>query len=269
MTDIRNSRTLVTGAAMGMGRRMAEKFAREGARVGLVDVNEEALEETVAELEAEGLDAQAFVCDLSNKDNIAALREEVLDQMGRIDILVNNAGVVAGGHYEDIEDERDELMLRVNVDAVHWMTKTFMPDLKAGRDCHIVQMASAAGMLGVPDQAVYCASKWFVIGLSEALRQEFRDQGIDHVGISIICPSLVDTGMFEGAEAPMLAPILEPDFVAQRVIDAVRHEELYVREPFMVKLTPLMRSLLPTEVVDTMMEKLGVTALMKSFRGRH
>jgi short-subunit dehydrogenase len=268
MTDINNKRVLVTGAAMGMGLRMAEKFARSGAQVAMVDVNEDALTDAVADLEAQGLDVFAFLCDLSERDNIVELREQVLEKIGRIDILVNNAGVVAGGHYEDIDPDLDELMLQVNVDAVHWMTKEFMADLKAGRDCHIVNMASAAGMLGVPDQAIYCASKWFVIGLSEAIRQEFRDQGIEHVGISIICPSVVDTGMFEGANVPILSPILDPDFVAQKAIEAVRDDRLYVREPFMVKLTPILRAILPTNLLDTMLEKFGVTGLMKGHKGR-
>ncbi len=268
MTDIRNRNVLITGAAMGMGRVMVDKFVAQGARVALVDIQEAALEEAVEELRAQGHTVEAFVCDLSERDNIVELHEAVAERFGRVDVLVNNAAVVAGGHYEDIDPDLDDAMLRVNVDAVHWMTKEFMPDLKAGRDCHIVQMASAAGMVGVPDQAVYCASKWFVIGLAEALRQEFRDQRISHVNISIICPSLVNTGMFDGAQPPMLAPILEPDFVAQRVVEAVQDNELYVREPFMVKLTPIMRSLLPTKVVDVMMEKMGVTGLMKSFKGR-
>jgi all-trans-retinol dehydrogenase (NAD+) len=269
MTQIKQSNVLVTGAARGMGRLMAEKFGRRGARLALVDLDEDTLEQTAEELGAAGTEVYPFVCDLSDRENIERLHKEVQEQLGRIDILVNNAAVVAGGHYEDVDPDLDEAMLRVNVDAVHWMTKIFLPDLKAGRDCHLVQMASAAGMVGVPDQAVYCASKWFVIGLSEALRQEFRDQRIDHIGISIICPSLVDTGMFEGAEAPLLSPILDPDFVAECVLSAVENDQLYVREPFMVKLTPLMRSILPTGVVDLMMEKMGVTALMKNFKGRH
>jgi short-subunit dehydrogenase len=268
MTDIKNKRTLVTGAAMGMGLRMAEKFAQNGAKVAMVDVNEEALTDAVADLEAKGYEVYPFVCDLSERANIVELREQVLEKLGRVDILVNNAGVVAGGHYEDIDPEMDELMLDVNVNAVHWMTKVFMPDLKAGRDCHIVNMASAAGMLGVPDQAVYCASKWFVIGLSEAIRQEFRDQKIEHVSVSIICPSVVDTGMFAGAKVPLLSPILDPDFVAEKVIEAVRDDQLYVREPFMVKLTPLLRAALPTNLLDAMLEKFGVTGLMKGHKGR-
>jgi short-subunit dehydrogenase len=268
MTDIKNKRTLVTGAAMGMGLRMAEKFAQNGAKVAMVDINEEALAGAVEDLESKGYEVYPFVCDLAERDNIVELRKQVLEKLGRIDILVNNAAVVAGGHYEDIDPKLDNLMLQVNIDAVHWMTKEFMPELKAGRDCHLVNMASAAGMLGVPDQAVYCASKWFVIGLSEAIRQEFRDQGIEHVGISIICPSLVNTGMFEGANVPILSPILEPDFVAEKVIEAVREDRLYVREPFMVKLTPFLRATLPTTLLDTMLEKFGVTGLMKSFKGR-
>ncbi len=268
MTEIRNKRVVVTGAAMGMGQKMAEQFALRGATVAMVDINEDALQETCEALRSDGLDVQAFVCDLSEREHIVALHDEVLERMGRTDILVNNAGVVAGGHYEDVAPELDDMMLRVNVDAVHWMTKEFWPDLKAGRECHLVQMASAAGLMGVPDQAVYCASKWFVIGLSEALRQELRAQAIDHIHISIVCPSLVNTGMFDGANAPVLSPILEPDFVAERVIEAVQHNRLHVREPWVVKVTPLLRQLLPNPVVDLLSDKLGVSRLMKGFHGR-
>lgn len=269
MTEISDSRVLVTGAAQGMGRLMAEKFADRGASVALVDIDEEHLQETHEDFEARGFNVASFVCDLSERENIVQLRKDVLEQFGRVDILVNNAGVVAGGVYEDIDPELDQVTMDVNMGAVHWMTKEFLPDLKAGRDTHLVQMASAAGMIGVPLQAVYCGSKWFVIGLSEAIRQELKDAGQDHVGVSIICPSLVDTGMFEGADAPFLTPLLEPDFVADKVVEAVEDNKLYVREPAMVKLTPLMRALLPTSTVDLLMEKLGATALMKNFKGRH
>ena len=252
-----------------MGRLIAEKFADRGASVALVDIDEDSLEETREDFEARRFDVESFVCDLSERENVVQLRKDVLDRFGRIDILVNNAGVVAGGEYEKIDPEIDQLTMDVNMGAVHWMTKEFLPDLKAGRDTHLVQMASAAGMIGVPLQAVYCASKWFVIGLSEAIRQELKDAGHEHVGVSIICPSLVDTGMFEGAQAPMLTPLLEPDFVAQKVIESVEKNKLYVREPSMVKLTPLIRALLPTSTVDMLMDKLGATALMKTFKGRH
>lgn len=269
MTDIRGKRTLITGAAKGMGARMAERFARAGASLGLVDVDAENLQETADELRREGFPVETFECDLSERGNIEDLHDEVREEFGRVDILVNNAAIVQGGRYDDIDHEMDELMLKVNINAVHWMTKTFLPDLEAGRDTHLVQMASAAGFLGIPFQIIYSASKWFVIGLSEGIRVELDQRGIDHVGMTIVCPSLVDTGMFDGSEPPLLSPLLEPEFVAGRIIEAVEDDELYIKEPFMIRLAPILKALLPTEATDFMMEKLGATDIMHGWKGRH
>ncbi len=268
MTDIRGKRTLITGSARGMGRRMAERFGRRGAELLLVDIDEQNLEQTAGELREAGLPVTTFVRDLAERENIASLREEVHDQIGRIDILVNNAAIVQGGDYTEIDAEWDELMLDVNVGAVHWMNKAFLPDLEQGRDTHLVNMASAAGFLGVPQQVVYSASKWFVIGLSEGIRLELEQRGADHVGMTIVCPSLVDTGMFEGSDPPLFSPILDPEFVAGRILEAVEGEELYVQEPFMIKLAPILRAVLPTPVTDTLMETLGATSIMQGWEGR-
>ena len=268
MTDIRGKRTLVTGAAKGMGRRMARRFGERGAELILVDIDEENLRETADEFRDQGMRAHEFIRDLSSLDEIRDLRDAVHQEVGRVDILVNNAGVVQGGRYDEIDDAQDELTMQVNIQAVHWMTKTFLPDLEEGRDTHLVQMASAAGFLGVPYQVVYSASKWFVIGLSEGVRVELDQRGVDHVGMTIVCPSLVDTGMFEGSEAPLLSPILEPDYVATRILEAVTDEELYVKEPFMIRLAPILKALLPAEVTDFIMDKLGATKIMHGWEGR-
>ena len=267
MTDIRGKRTLVTGSARGMGRRMAEKFGRAGAELLLVDIDAETLEETAEAFRERGFRVESFVRDLGDRDEIRALRDEIHEDFGRIDILVNNAAVVEGGPYDEIDDRMDQLMLDDNIGGVHWMPTKVLDDLVDGRDTHLVQMASAAGFLGVPRQVVYSASKWFVIGLSEGVRLELDQRGADHVGMTIVCPSLVDTGMFEGSKPPLLAPLLEPDFVASRVIDAVESDELYVREPFMIKLAPILKALLPTEVNDFVLEALGATEIMHGWKG--
>ncbi len=267
MTTIRDKKILITGAAHGMGKLMAFAFARRGGQMILVDVDEAGLADVEAGLEATGKVALSVVCDLSKREEIAKLREEVTETVGRIDILVNNAGVVTAGPLEEISDERDQLMMDVNMGAVHWMTKAFMPDLKAGDDTHLIQLASAAGLVGVPGQVVYCASKWFVVGFSEAIRLELKEGGYDHVGISVICPSFVDTGMFDGARPPLLSPMLQPDFVVERIMEAVESEEFYVQEPFIVRLMPLMRATLPTRVLDTLMDATGATRAMTGWKG--
>jgi short-subunit dehydrogenase len=268
MTDIRNKVTLITGAAKGMGREMAGRFAREGAHLVLVDIDGDNLAETADEIRSQGYTVDTFVRDLSSRETIRRLRDEVVEQVGGVDILVNNAGIVQGGPLDEIDDEADELTLKVNIEAVHWMTKAFLPDLKEGRDGHIVQMASAAGLIGIPYQVVYSASKWFVLGHAEALRQELRHDGADHVGLTVVCPSLVDTGMFEGSDPPMLAPILEPDYMADQIIEAVRREWRTIREPSMVKLLPYLTTLLPAEIIDFLLDKLGASSLMHGWEGR-
>lgn len=269
MTVISNKTTLITGAAKGMGRRMATRFAEEGSTVVLVDVDEENLNQAEDELSSQGYDVEAFSCDLSERENIDDLRDDVHDDVGRIDILVNNAGVVQGGKLDEISDEQDQLTLDVNVGAVHWVTKKFISDLEDSDESHLVQMASAAGMIGVPDQALYSASKWFVIGLSRALRQELQTYDHNHVNMTIVSPSLVDTGMFEGAQPPLLMPTLQPEYMADQILDAVKNNELFVREPFMVKMMPFMKGLLPIRAVDFVLEVTGARDLMQNWTGRH
>jgi short-subunit dehydrogenase len=87
--------------------------------------------------------------------------------------------------------------------------------------------------------------------------------------MTIVCPSLVDTGMFEGAEPPMLMPLLQPDYMADQIINGVKNDKLFIREPFMIKLVPLMKGLLPIGAVDFLLDKLGARDLMKNWTGRH
>jgi all-trans-retinol dehydrogenase (NAD+) len=264
MSEIRGRRVLITGAAAGMGLGMAERFAAEGAEPVLVDVNESGLAEAARRV---GKPSRTYVCDVSRPDQISGLRDRIHRELGPIDILVNNAGVVSGGVYEDIPPEKDRLMLDVNVGAVHWMTKAFLPDLKAKRAGHIVNLASAAGFLGVPQQVVYCASKWFVLGFSEALRLELEQLGYHEIHVTVVCPSYVDTGMFAGVRAPLFTPILKPGFVVDRIITAVKEDQVSVREPFIVKTTPLLKAMLPRRVFETISDRLGVTRSMHGWRG--
>ncbi len=269
MTDLNGKTVLITGGARGMGHHMAERFAEEGGRIVLVDVDEEALEETRRELADRGHEVSSFVCDLSERDNIDDLRDRVHREVGPVEVLVNNAGVVRGGKLDEVDDAGDELTFRVNVEAVHWMTKRFLGDLKEADEAHIVQMASAAGLIGVPEQVTYSASKWFVVGFSRALRQELLGDGHDHVGVTIVCPSLVDTGMFEGANAPLLMPFLQPEDVVDSIVSAVERNKLFVKEPFLVKTIPFMKGILPTRAVDFVLDTMGVRGLMKNWTGRH
>lgn len=176
MSRLQDRRVLITGAAGGMGLEMARLFAAEGSHLVLVDVDDDRLQAAADEL-GRLTQVSRFVCDLSERPNIESLQQEIHASGGPIHILINNAGVIATGAYGDLPEAAEVRMLRVNVRAFHWMIRIFLPDLIASDEGHIVQMASASALLGIPYHVFYGATKSFVAGLAEALRQELYVQG--------------------------------------------------------------------------------------------
>lgn len=250
MTQLTNRRVLITGAAHGMGRLMAERLSAEGARLVLADIDEAAIGELASSLGS----ATAHRCDVRSRESIAEMRDAVRG----VDILINNAGVISTGAYLDISGEADERMLAVNVDGVHWMSKAFLPDLIESEGGHLVMMSSIASIVGVPYQALYSATKWFVAGLGESIRQELHVEGHRHVHVTIVHPSVVATDFYsEGTRAPHLLPILQPDRVVDRIIEGIKRNRRYVREPLLVKTAPLLRGLLPSRAADAVSRLLG------------
>ena len=233
-----------------MGRLLAHRLAREEARLSLVDIDQRGLDA----LEREIRGANTYVCDVTHREEVAKLRAYVRD----VDIVVNNAGVIAHGAYTEIDYQDERRMLAVNTLGVHWITKTFLPDLIASEEGHLVMMASVAAIVGVPYQALYSATKWFVAGLGESIRQEMRAEGKEHVHVTIVCPSLVATEFYDHPHAPFLVPILKPERVVERITTAIRRNRLYVREPFMVKLAPFLRGVIPARGTDAIARLLGI-----------
>ncbi len=148
-----------------------------------------------------------------------------------------------------------------------WCTRAFLPGMIARGSGHIVMMASAAGLLGVPGMAAYAASKHAVIGLGESIRLELRKQGHSKIGISIICPGFVKTGMFEGVAPPLLTPWLEPDFIADKIYEGVLKDRLYIREPFMIKLIPALKGFLIPRALDWVGDLLAMDKTMDRWKG--
>ncbi len=147
------------------------------------------------------------------------------------------------------------------------MTHAFLDDLVARPEAHLVHIASASGFIGLPYGSTYASSKWAVIGFGESIRAELKLQGHEHVHHTIVCPSYIGTGMFEGAEAPKATHILEPSELADKVVQAVERNKIHVLEPFMVKLTPLLRDLLPTGLYDKVSHLFGADTSMAHWTG--
>ncbi|MBI4676688.1 MAG: SDR family oxidoreductase [Elusimicrobia bacterium] len=265
--DIRGKTALVTGGASGIGKAVARRFLQSGARVVLWDLDGPALAAAASDLSGLG-PVTSHAVDVTDRRGVAAAAERVLAEAGEVDVLDANAGVVFGGDFLSVPEDRLQKTFEVNVLGLMWCARAFLPGMIRRGSGHLVLMASAAGLLGVPGMAAYAASKHAVVGFGESLRLELRRAGLRGVGMTIVCPSFVRTGMFEGVKVPLLTPWLDPEALAVKVVDAVRSNRLYVREPFMVKLVPALKGFTSAAVVDWLGDLLGMNRSMEEWKGR-
>lgn len=268
MRDLKGRRVLITGGAAGIGRCIAERLVPEGSELVLVDVNEQALNETLGAIESLGTTVSGYSLDITDTGSIFALRDRVHEELGPVDVLVNNAGIVFGGGFLDVPFEKHVRTYRVNVEGLVAMTYAFLPDLLSRPEGHVVNIASAAGLIGLPWGTSYASSKWAVVGFSESLRLELEMTKHQSVKVTTVCPGYVSTGLFEGARPPRTTSLLTPEGLAQEIVQAVKRDEVFVLTPWLVKLTPLLKGILPTRLADAVAWALGATSSMEHWRGR-
>ncbi len=268
MTAFRDKNVLITGAASGIGRLMAGKIGAEGAALILWDANRAGLDQTRAELEQAGRKVHAYTCNLSDRRAIAATAEQTLRECGPVDVLINNAGIVSGKTLLGASEDDIQRTFDVNTLALFWTTRAFLPAMLERNGGHVVTIASAAGIVGTAKLVDYCSSKHAAVGFDEALRLELRRERKD-VKTTVVCPFYISTGMFEGVRTrfPLLLPILEPEYVADRIVGAIRRDRGRLILPRFVYTTWLAR-ILPLPVFDAIMEFFGVNKSMDEFTGR-
>jgi NAD(P)-dependent dehydrogenase (short-subunit alcohol dehydrogenase family) len=263
--EVKDRTVLITGAARGMGKLWAERFSAHGAAVALWDVDRKALAATAAGLRSRT--ARVFTDTVDVTDAVEQAASRVEERFRPVDILVNNAGIVAGGPFLDVPAERHAAVLDVNVKGVLLVARAVLARMVRRRSGHILNISSAAGFIGTPYMAAYCASKWGVIGLTEALRLEMELLGHTGIRFALFCPSYVDTGMFTGVKPPLLVPLLSPEEAVRRGYEAFVRGTYMIQEPLLVKATPALRALLPTPVFDRVARRLGVTTAMREWKG--
>lgn len=269
MSTIAGQHILITGAASGLGRRMAMKLAALGGRISVWDIHQENLDTVVAELNATARDtARGFRCDVSKRDSVYRVAAETTATAGAVDILINNAGVVSGARLLDVPDEKIEATFAINTLSLFWTAKAFLPQMIERNRGHVVTIASASGFIGVPKLADYSASKWAAIGFDESLRAELKQMG-SGVQTTVVCPFYIDTGMFSGVKSRFswFLPILKEDDVAARIVAGIQQDKRRLLMPPAVYLVPPMR-LLPVRAFDWLATFLGVNASMDEFKGR-
>lgn len=195
---------VITGGASGIGLGTARALASRGARLVLADVNERRLEEAEEHFRSQGTTVRAVQCDVSDYGNIEALAEHTLAEFGAVDLLMNNAGVVLRGALEEIEPADWSWCLGINVMGVVHGVRAFLPGMLARGHGHIVNTGSVAGLLALTGEgAPYIASKFAVVGLTEALALYCRPRGI---GVSLLCPGSVATNLHETGRSIGMTP---------------------------------------------------------------
>jgi NAD(P)-dependent dehydrogenase (short-subunit alcohol dehydrogenase family) len=186
-------RILITGAASGLGLALATRYANDGRRVLLTDMDQDALERAVAVIGPAHADRlSTLVLDVRQDDDWDAARAWVASHWGGLDVLVNNAGVATGGRFEHLPMEDWDWILQINLMGVVRGCRTFVPMMREQRSGHLVNIASAAGLLNPPVMASYNVVKAGVISLSETLRHELEPAGIT---TSVVCPTFFRTGL--------------------------------------------------------------------------
>jgi meso-butanediol dehydrogenase/(S,S)-butanediol dehydrogenase/diacetyl reductase len=213
---------LVTGASRGIGRASMLALAGEGATVVGVARSAGELEALAAVIKAEGGAAHAVPADVTRSADVAAAVAKTVADLGRIDILVNNAGI--GGYrpfLEWSEDDYDRIMA-TNTKSTWLFCKEVIPHMLKASGGHIVNVASVAGLQGYPSEAIYCASKFAQVGLSQALDREFFERNIK---VSLVCPGGVETHFALGdgrtAGSERMSGFSTPEDVAEAVVMAV------------------------------------------------
>ncbi|XP_036388009.1 retinol dehydrogenase 10-B-like [Megalops cyprinoides] len=241
---------LITGAGGALGRLFALEFAKEGAELVLWDCNTEANEQTAKLVRELGVKAHPYTVDLTSRENIYKMADLLRHEVGDITMLVNNAGVVAGRRLLDCPDALLERTMVVNCHALFWMTKAFLPQMKAQNHGHIVTIASTLGLFSTACVEDYCASKFGAVGFHESLTHELlTEEGLDGVKTTLVCPYIVDTGMFAGCkireELQSFIPPLEPLDCVQQAMNAILADQPMVCIPRVMYLPFLSRALLP------------------------
>src|SRR5512139_1940722 len=199
---------VITGAARGIGREIAERLAAAGASLAVLDVSDDAVAGAAQELSRQGITVRGYRCDVSSFDEAAAVGEKVAGDFGRVDILVNNAGITRDRLFIRMTADDWTTVLNVNLTGAFNVTKALAPVMLKQRSGSVVNIASVVGQMGNAGQANYAASKAGMIGLTKSLAREFAARG---VRVNAVAPGFIRTAMTdalaEDARAQMLQAI--------------------------------------------------------------
>jgi NAD(P)-dependent dehydrogenase (short-subunit alcohol dehydrogenase family) len=247
-----NKRVVITGAGSGLGRALSLEFAKLGWKIGIVDINDASSEQTLQLVEQAGGKGEVFHADVTDSIAVKAMADHFFSTWCGVDVLVNNAGIAIGGAVGDVPIEQWRTIVDINFWGMLYGCHEFIPKMKVQGGGHIMNVASAAGLLSLISMSPYSVTKAAVISLSETLRMEAAPYNIH---ITVACPMFFNTGLLDDMKTtdPWIAEVAKTaflvghsaDVMAKKLIKAVEQDKLFVVPMVYGKLLWLNKRLTP------------------------
>jgi NADP-dependent 3-hydroxy acid dehydrogenase YdfG len=216
---------LITGGGRGIGAATARALVREGMKVAIGDLDSALAERTAAEI---GGGTIGLPLDVTNRDSFEAFVSAAEEKLGPMDVIVNNAGIMPIGPFIQESDEVTRAQIEINIMGVEYGCKIALGRFLSRGRGHIVNIASTAGKIGLPGGATYCGTKHFVVGLSEAIRQEVRGTAIE---VACVMPGVVNTELATGLKEARGVKNANPEDVAAEIVSALKSPRFDVYVP--------------------------------------
>jgi len=212
--DLAGKVGIVTGAARGIGRTIALELAKNGMNVVAVDLVKSQMNDLVEEIKALKTDVLAVEADVTSVESMEEMTQKVIDKFGEIHVLVNNAGVIVVTPFTELKEEEWDKVINVNLKGVFLCSRAVAPHMIEKKMGRIVNISSVAGKKAAPLISAYSASKFGIIGLSQAMALEL---GAHNITVNTVCPGFVGTDMWQDHLSPALSPVMEVE--ADQVFD--------------------------------------------------
>jgi len=260
--NIAGKTIVITGAARGIGYATAKELLRHGARVVIGDRDVTLAESAVADLSRLG-PVTGHPLDVSDPESFATFIDKArADCGGRIDVLINNAGVMPVGPFLDHSDPAVRSAVEVNLYGVLTGCRLVLPEMATRHSGHIINIASVAGVVAVPGQALYAATKFAIVGLSTALSDEFAPQGVE---VSCVLPTFTNTELISGTNTTGATKPVQPADIAAAIVKIIKKPKTIVTVPYPLRFAAALSAMLSPRTRRWLGQKTGTARVFVDF----
>ncbi|MGL4305686.1 MAG: SDR family oxidoreductase [Mycobacteriaceae bacterium] len=249
--DLSGQVVAITGGARGIGAATATALSALGARVAIGDIDVKLAEKTASDLRGQ---ARGYLLDVSDPDAFAGFLDRVEQDCGPLDVLINNAGIMPISPFIEESVQSIRRQLDINVSGVIYGTQEGIRRMAPRNRGHVVNIASAAGKVGFPGVATYCATKFAVVGLTEAVALEYSETGI---GFTCVMPGIVNTELASGLDEHWLLKNSAPEDIAEAIVNAICKNKHDVYVPKRLATINKIHAGLPRGIAEKLMKALG------------